>query len=199
MLDCEFTVVEGPYRPAQVLAELHRRGRQARREGPVEGLEHLQERLPRDGRQRARSRPQGREPGRQAEARDSGTEAARRHRVRRAHHGRAGLEPAVQGRRTSSPTSCCRAIRNTPRSCAARTCSPTPSTPSRARPRPPSRAGLGNAGAATPRPRRAMGPQSDREPGGRLAASAGPRNSACRRSERRDQPGSTARAGWSSA
>ena len=46
----------GPLRPAQVLAELHRRRRQGRREGPVEGLEHLQERVPRDDRQRARTR-----------------------------------------------------------------------------------------------------------------------------------------------
>ena len=48
LLDCEFTVVEGPLRPAEVLAELHRRRRQGRREGPVERLEHLQE--PRSGR-----------------------------------------------------------------------------------------------------------------------------------------------------
>ena len=46
----------GPVRPAEVLAELHRRRRQGRREGPVEGLEHRQERVPRDGRQRARAR-----------------------------------------------------------------------------------------------------------------------------------------------
>jgi hypothetical protein len=79
------------------VAELHRRRREARRERPVEGLEHLQERIPRHGRQRARPRSQGREPGRQAETGDPGPEAARRHRVCRPHHGRARLEPAIQG------------------------------------------------------------------------------------------------------
>ena len=56
LLDCEFTVVDGPYRPAQVLAELHRRRRQARRQGTVEGLEHLQGDVPRHDRQRPRPR-----------------------------------------------------------------------------------------------------------------------------------------------
>ena len=59
--------------PPQVLAELHRRGRQARRQRPVEGLEHLQERVPRDGRQRARARSartKARPPSRSASSRD---------------------------------------------------------------------------------------------------------------------------------
>ena len=70
----------GPLRPAEVLAELHRRRRQGRREGPVEGLEHLQERVPRDDRQRARAEPEGRERGGQAKAADPGSEGAGRHR-----------------------------------------------------------------------------------------------------------------------
>ena len=53
----------GAVRQAQVLAELHRRRRQGRRERRLEGLEHLQGRLPRDDRQRARPRSAGRQRG----------------------------------------------------------------------------------------------------------------------------------------
>ena len=94
----------GPVRPAEVLAELHRRRRQGRREGPVEGLEHRQERLPGDDRQRARAEPEGRERRGEGEAGHPGSEAARRHHLRRPDHGRAGVERPTTRRRTSSPT-----------------------------------------------------------------------------------------------
>ena len=89
MLDCEFTVLGGPARPAQVLADVHGAGRQGRRERRLDRLEDLQEHLPRDDRQRARPRPAGHERGGEAEARAARPGRSQRHHLRRQGQGRA--------------------------------------------------------------------------------------------------------------
>ena len=65
LLDCEFTVVEGPYARRKFWQMFTVSGGKLDDKGQSIGLEHLQGHLPRHDRQRARPRSQGRERGRQ--------------------------------------------------------------------------------------------------------------------------------------
>ena len=60
LLDCEFTVVEGPHARRKFWQTFTVAGGKVDEKGAVERLEHLQEHVPRDDRQRARARPRGR-------------------------------------------------------------------------------------------------------------------------------------------
>ena len=122
MLDCEFTVVRGPARPAQVLADVHRAGRQGRRERRLDCLEDLQEHLPRHDRQRARARSAGHERGGEAEAHPArprrsqpASPSSPRSRSRRARMPATAI-------RTASIGWCCRPRRNGSSSWTARMC-----------------------------------------------------------------------------
>ena len=171
MLDCEFTVVGGPARPAQVLADVHRAGRQGRRERRLDRLEDLQEHLPRHDRQRARARSAGHERGGEAEA-----HPARSRRSQpaspsspRSRSSRATI-PAT-ATRTGSIGWCCRPRRNGSSSWTARMCRRARAARAGPPPRPLRRSRPGR------RPRRKPANSRNREPrrlpARRLVAAAG--------------------------
>ena len=98
LLDCEFTVVEGPYARRKFWQTFTVAGGKVDEKGQSKGWNIAKSAFRAMIDSALGLEPQGRQRGRQAEAGDPGPEAARRHRLRRPHHDRAGIEPELQGR-----------------------------------------------------------------------------------------------------
>ena len=98
LLDCEFTVVEGPYARRKFWQNFTVAGGKVDEKGQSKGWNIAKSAFRAMIDSALGLEPQGRERRREAEAGDPGAEAARRHRLRRPHHDRAGVEPAIQGR-----------------------------------------------------------------------------------------------------
>ena len=111
-LDCEFTVVEGPFAKRKFWQTLHRHRRQGGRQGRLDRLEHLETDLPGDDQLGARPRSRGHERRSEGEA-----AAARARRSERHHASSPRLRsnririPATPTR-TGSITPCCRTRRS---------------------------------------------------------------------------------------
>ena len=129
MLDCEFTVVAGAYARRKFWQNFTVAGGKVDEKGQSKGWNISKSAFRAMVDSAIGLDPKDESPDRKAKARDPGVEATRRYRVCRSRHSRADVEPAIQGRPTSSPTWLCRASRNTQPSCAARTCRPSRSTP----------------------------------------------------------------------
>ena len=179
MLDCEFTVVEGPYARRKFWQNFTVAGGKLDEKGQSKGWNISKSTFRAMVDSALGLDPKDESPAAKAEARHPGAEAARRHRVRGAHHGRAGVEPAVQGRRTSSPMWCCRASRNTQPTCAARRVQPDPvnAKPRKAAEAPAAQRRPGH-GARPPRrqphPAACRGPARTRQTPHRAHAATGP-------------------------
>ena len=96
----------GPARPAEVLADTSPSpaARSTRTASVDRRWNITKSTLPGDDRQRARARSRGQSEAAKAKRVLRGFAASRRHHLRRQDQGRAGVEPELQGRRTSSPT-----------------------------------------------------------------------------------------------
>ena len=98
LLDCEFTVVEGPYARRKFWQNFTVAGGKVDEKGQSKGWNIAKSAFRAMIDSALGLEPQGRQRRREAEAGHPGPEAARRHRLRRPHHGRAGVEPELQGR-----------------------------------------------------------------------------------------------------
>ena len=132
MLDCEFTVVEGPYARRKFWQMFTVAGGKLDDKGQSKGWN-----ISKSAFRAMIDSALGLDPKDESPAakqkRVSRAEAARRHRVRGAHHGRARVGPAIQGCQQARERGAAgRAAIRKP-SCAARPCRPTRSTPSRAK------------------------------------------------------------------
>ena len=98
LLDCEFTVVEGPYARRKFWQNFTVAGGKVDEKGQSKGWNIAKSAFRAMIDSALGLEPQGRERRREAETGHRGAEAARRHRVRGPHHDRAGVEPELQGR-----------------------------------------------------------------------------------------------------
>ena len=98
MLDCEFTVVAGPYARRKFWQNFTVAGGKLDEKGQSKGWNISKSAFRAMIDSALGLDPKDESPAAKAEARHPGTEAARRHRVCGPHHGRAGVEPAIQGR-----------------------------------------------------------------------------------------------------
>ena len=98
LLDCEFTVVEGPYARRKFWQNFTVAGGKLDEKGQSKGWNISKSAFRAMIDSALGLDPKDESAAAKAEAGDPGAEAARRHRLCRAHHGRAGVGPAIQGR-----------------------------------------------------------------------------------------------------